>query len=119
MKLRSTLPLEKAIERFGHIPLPPYIDRSDEPADAERYQTVYAAESGSVAAPTAGLHFTNKLLTTLKVMGNRGSGSELVKNEEQAQWTLERLKVGHPTESHHVMARVSRFQEMASELAAA
>ncbi len=71
VRLRSTLPLEDAIERFGHIPLPPYIDRSDEPADAERYQTVYAGESGSVAAPTAGLHFTNELLSTLQERGVR------------------------------------------------
>ena len=71
VKLRSTLPLEEAIERFGHIPLPPYIDRSDEPEDAERYQTVYADESGSVAAPTAGLHFTNELLNTLEQHGVR------------------------------------------------
>ena len=71
VKLRSTLPLEEAIERFGHIPLPPYIDRSDEPEDVERYQTVYADESGSVAAPTAGLHFTNELLNTLEQHGVR------------------------------------------------
>jgi S-adenosylmethionine:tRNA ribosyltransferase-isomerase len=71
VKLRSTLPLEEAIERFGHVPLPPYIERSDEPADAERYQTVYAGEPGSVAAPTAGLHFTNELLSTLEQRGVR------------------------------------------------
>jgi len=71
VKLRSTLPLEEAIERFGHVPLPPYIERSDEPADAERYQTVYAEESGSVAAPTAGLHFTSELLSTLDQRGVR------------------------------------------------
>ena len=71
VKLRSTLPLEEAIERFGHIPLPPYIARRDEPSDAERYQTVYAEESGSVAAPTAGLHFTKDLLSTLNQRGVR------------------------------------------------
>src|SRR5688500_5408760 len=69
VKLRSTLPLEEAIERFGHVPLPPYIARSDEAADAERYQTVYARESGSVAAPTAGLHFTPELLDRLEANG--------------------------------------------------
>jgi S-adenosylmethionine:tRNA ribosyltransferase-isomerase len=47
-----------AIERIGHIPLPPYIRREDRPSDRERYQTVYARDRGSVAAPTAGLHFT-------------------------------------------------------------
>lgn len=55
-----------AIERHGHMPLPPYIRRADQPADRERYQTVFARESGSVAAPTAGLHFTPSLLEHLK-----------------------------------------------------
>lgn len=55
----------EAIERFGHIPLPPYITRADAPPDAERYQTVYAAETGSAAAPTAGLHFTSAILNEL------------------------------------------------------
>ena len=50
------------VEKVGHIPLPPYIARSDSASDRERYQTVYARERGSVAAPTAGLHFTEPLL---------------------------------------------------------
>jgi S-adenosylmethionine:tRNA ribosyltransferase-isomerase len=57
------------VERLGHIPLPPYIDRPDEASDRERYQTVYARETGSVAAPTAGLHFTPGLLDALAVRG--------------------------------------------------
>lgn len=69
VRLRSTLPLDEAIERYGHTPLPPYIDRPDEAADLERYQTVYARESGSVAAPTAGLHFTEELLDALAQRG--------------------------------------------------
>ncbi len=69
VKLRSTLPLDEAIERYGHTPLPPYIARADEPVDSERYQTVYARESGSVAAPTAGLHFTDELLSQLGARG--------------------------------------------------
>ena len=51
-----------ALERFGHTPLPPYIRRAAHPEDRDRYQTVYAREAGSVAAPTAGLHFTPELL---------------------------------------------------------
>ncbi|MBW6514909.1 MAG: tRNA preQ1(34) S-adenosylmethionine ribosyltransferase-isomerase QueA [Candidatus Syntrophosphaera sp.] len=57
------------IERVGHVPLPPYIKRPDEEADREKYQTVYAQEPGSVAAPTAGLHFTPELLSALEARG--------------------------------------------------
>jgi S-adenosylmethionine:tRNA ribosyltransferase-isomerase len=57
------------VERIGHVPLPPYIGRDDRPGDRERYQTVYARERGSVAAPTAGLHFTPEILAQL---GTRG-----------------------------------------------
>jgi S-adenosylmethionine:tRNA ribosyltransferase-isomerase len=53
---------ESALERLGHVPLPPYIKRQDRPEDRERYQTVFAREPGSVAAPTAGLHFTGEIL---------------------------------------------------------
>jgi S-adenosylmethionine:tRNA ribosyltransferase-isomerase len=71
VRLDTPLSVYDAIERFGHVPLPPYIARGDAPADAERYQTVYANESGSVAAPTAGLHFTPELLDTLAANGVR------------------------------------------------
>ena len=71
VRLRSPLPVDIAIERFGHVPLPPYISRDDVAIDAERYQTVYARESGSVAAPTAGLHFTPELLASLAAKGVR------------------------------------------------
>ena len=62
-------PLAEAINRIGHIPLPPYIRRDDRPDDRERYQTVYAQERGSIAAPTAGLHFTESLLRALTDRG--------------------------------------------------
>jgi S-adenosylmethionine:tRNA ribosyltransferase-isomerase len=57
---------EDWLERYGHVPLPPYIERQDEGTDADRYQTVYADPSGSVAAPTAGLHLTEKLLERIR-----------------------------------------------------
>jgi S-adenosylmethionine:tRNA ribosyltransferase-isomerase len=57
------------LERYGHVPLPPYIDRPAERADSERYQTVYARHPGAVAAPTAGLHFDRTLLDTLTARG--------------------------------------------------
>ncbi|MCW3148540.1 tRNA preQ1(34) S-adenosylmethionine ribosyltransferase-isomerase QueA [Stutzerimonas stutzeri] len=62
----DVLPL---LERIGHMPLPPYIDRPDELADRERYQTVYAQHAGAVAAPTAGLHFDEALLAALRDKG--------------------------------------------------
>ena len=58
-----------SLERIGHIPLPPYIHRDDAAADRERYQTVYSEERGSVAAPTAGLHFNPGMLARLAEMG--------------------------------------------------
>ena len=57
------------VERSGHVPLPPYISREDRPGDRERYQTVYARERGSVAAPTAGLHFTPEILDKIRERG--------------------------------------------------
>jgi S-adenosylmethionine:tRNA ribosyltransferase-isomerase len=66
---RDERSVEQHIERLGHVPLPPYIDRDDEVADRERYQTVFAKRPGAIAAPTAGLHFTPE---TLKHIQQRG-----------------------------------------------
>ncbi len=63
--------LADILQDIGHMPLPPYIEREDESADQERYQTVYARRDGAVAAPTAGLHFTEELLAQLDVRGIR------------------------------------------------
>jgi S-adenosylmethionine:tRNA ribosyltransferase-isomerase len=63
--------LEDLFTRHGHVPLPPYVRRPDEATDQDRYQTVYARERGSVAAPTAGLHFTPQLLDALRASGVR------------------------------------------------
>ncbi|MEA1082272.1 tRNA preQ1(34) S-adenosylmethionine ribosyltransferase-isomerase QueA [Marinobacter qingdaonensis] len=65
----SDEPVLEVLERIGHMPLPPYVDRPDESADRERYQTVYAREAGAVAAPTAGLHFDEALLEQVRAMG--------------------------------------------------
>ncbi len=90
------------LQRIGHIPLPPYIKRPDEPPDRMRYQTVFAEKDGSIAAPTAGLHFTEKMVRSLKEMGvgivpitlHTGPGTFTpVKTEEvkdhsmEAEWT--------------------------------
>jgi len=62
-------PVREAIDALGHMPLPPYIKRDDQRADRDRYQTVYARERGSIAAPTAGLHFTPAILDALNAKG--------------------------------------------------
>ena len=65
----SAMTFAEVIERFGVIPLPPYLNRSAEDSDKERYQTVYAEHEGSVAAPTAGLHFTQSVFDNLRKKG--------------------------------------------------
>lgn len=68
--IESSVELDRDIlEKIGRIPLPPYIEREPDTADSERYQTVYARADGAVAAPTAGLHFTRKVLGTIGAMG--------------------------------------------------
>lgn len=62
-------PVLPLLERIGHMPLPPYMERADECSDHERYQTVYAEHAGAVAAPTAGLHFDEQLLASIRELG--------------------------------------------------
>ena len=69
LRFLSDADVYAALERIGHVPLPPYIKRADTPADRERYQTVFAREKGSVAAPTAGLHFTPEVLERCRAAG--------------------------------------------------
>jgi S-adenosylmethionine:tRNA ribosyltransferase-isomerase len=71
VQLSSRLPIEQALARYGRVPLPPYIRRPDDEVDRHRYQTVYADEQGSIAAPTAGLHFTPLLLEEIESRGVR------------------------------------------------
>ncbi|WP_296178193.1 tRNA preQ1(34) S-adenosylmethionine ribosyltransferase-isomerase QueA [Pseudomonas sp. UBA1879] len=68
-ELRFAEPVLPLLERVGHMPLPPYIDRPDEDADRERYQTVYAQRAGAVAAPTAGLHFDQAMMDAIAEKG--------------------------------------------------
>ena len=68
-KSRDAGKIPEHLERLGHVPLPPYIDREDEVADRERYQTVFAKSPGAIAAPTAGLHFTPEVLAAMRKRG--------------------------------------------------
>jgi S-adenosylmethionine:tRNA ribosyltransferase-isomerase len=114
VRLHSPLKLDDAIEKHGHVPLPPYIDRPDEPADAERYQTVYARESGSVASPTAGLHFTREMLDALASRGvgiaevvlHVGAGTfRPVETEDPASHTMHEETFELPDETSRAVAR--------------
>ncbi len=67
--LRFDEPVEAHLERWGHVPLPPYIKRTDTEQDRRRYQTVWAQEPGAIAAPTAGLHFSEEILRELQAAG--------------------------------------------------
>jgi S-adenosylmethionine:tRNA ribosyltransferase-isomerase len=100
--------IDALIERHGHVPLPPYIARPDASDDAERYQTVYAQEAGSVAAPTAGLHFTPQLLDDLRERGVRraevllhvGAGTfKPVEVEDPAEHTMHEEWYQIPTDA--------------------
>jgi len=97
VRLNTPLEIDDAIEKYGHVPLPPYITRDDEPRDADRYQTVYAKESGSVAAPTAGLHFTPELLDRLTAKGVRRADVIL----HVGAGTFKPVETEHPAD--HVM----------------
>ncbi len=108
--------VEEAIEAHGHIPLPPYITRMDEASDVERYQTVYAREAGSVAATTAGLHFTPALLAAIAERGvNRaevvlhvGAGTfKPVEVDDPAEHVMheERYTIPEPTAEAHARTR--------------
>lgn len=97
VRLNTSMEIDDAIEKYGHMPLPPYITRADQPADADRYQTVYANESGSVAAPTAGLHFTPELLDRLAAKGVRRADVIL----HVGAGTFKPVETEHPAD--HVM----------------
>jgi S-adenosylmethionine:tRNA ribosyltransferase-isomerase len=97
--------MDRLMEEHGHMPLPPYIDRSDRAVDRERYQTIYAERPGAVAAPTAGLHFDRPLLERLRKRGvasarvtlHVGAGTfQPVRSEDLAQHRMhaEYLEVG-------------------------
>jgi S-adenosylmethionine:tRNA ribosyltransferase-isomerase len=108
VRLHAPLPDHAAIERWGHVPLPPYIERADEAVDEADYQTVYhdPAQAGSVAAPTAGLHFTAALLDRIAAKGVHRVDVVL----HVGAGTFKPVDVENPDEHvmHHEWYRVSR-----------
>jgi S-adenosylmethionine:tRNA ribosyltransferase-isomerase len=69
LRSRGGGPIDEQLDKWGHIPLPPYIDRADDSTDRDRYQTVFAKRAGAIAAPTAGLHFTPEILERIRRRG--------------------------------------------------
>lgn len=87
-------PVVSLMQAIGHMPLPPYIDRADELADRERYQTVYSTQLGAVAAPTAGLHFDEPLLESIRNLGVQTAFVTL----HVGAGTFQPVKVDNPSE---------------------
>ena len=113
----SAEPFEAWLSRVGHVPLPPYIARADEPEDRERYQTIFARESGSVAAPTAGLHFTPDVVARAESRGARFASVTLhvgpgtfrpVAAEDPAQHVLDSEPYRVPPETAEAIQAISR-----------
>jgi len=102
-------------ETLGHIPLPPYIKRPDRPADRERYQTVFAREKGSVAAPTAGLHFTPEILNACRARGAETAYVTL----HVGLGTFQPLHAEQVEQAHLHTERYSITEDNAAKMAAA
>jgi S-adenosylmethionine:tRNA ribosyltransferase-isomerase len=103
-----------ALARVGHMPLPPYMRRADEPEDRARYQTVYAAHEGAVAAPTAGLHLSERLLDALRARGHElcflrlhvGTGTfSPLRSEELAEHRMHEERYAFSAETSTAIAR--------------
>ena len=117
VRLDTPLPVSEALSRFGRIPLPPYLKREDEPLDRVRYQTVYAREEGSVAAPTAGLHFDDELLEAVEARG----ASRCAVTLHVGPGTFRPVEVENPAdhkmhgESYHVPERAAEAHSRCRE----
>ena len=84
--------MDEHLERLGHVPLPPYIERADEAADRERYQTVFAKNPGAIAAPTAGLHFSEEILKRIRARGAASTVMAVQDGKLAARAIQERLE---------------------------
>ncbi len=110
VRLSTPLSPWQAIARYGHVPLPPYIRRSDDTSDRYRYQTVYARKRGSVAAPTAGLHFSERLLGEIAARAIHVAQVTL----HVGPGTFRPLEVDDPAE-HHLDGEWYQVSEAAAE----
>ncbi|MFA3789610.1 tRNA preQ1(34) S-adenosylmethionine ribosyltransferase-isomerase QueA [Aliiglaciecola sp. SL4] len=106
LKVVNQEPVLSLLEKYGHMPLPPYIDRPDEDSDKERYQTVYSEKPGAVAAPTAGLHFDEATLEALK---NKGVNTAFVTLHVGAG-TFQPVRVDN-IQDHHMHSEYAEVPE--------
>src|SRR5690348_14852144 len=100
----------ETVERLGHVPLPPYIKRADEPSDRERYQTVFARQGTAVAAPTAGLHFTDEILSQVRARG--AEIAEIIL--DVGLGTFEPIRTEN-LEEHHIHSEAYEIPESTAE----
>ncbi|NJN47747.1 MAG: tRNA preQ1(34) S-adenosylmethionine ribosyltransferase-isomerase QueA [Candidatus Competibacteraceae bacterium] len=124
LRFETTQPMLDILAQYGHVPLPPYIERPDESQDVERYQTVYARHPGAVAAPTAGLHFDSTLMNALSAKGieqvfvtlHVGAGTfQPMRTERIAEHVMhaEQVQV-----SDHVCERIQAAREQGGRIVA-
>ncbi len=112
IRFHTDADLYQEFEKIGHVPLPPYIKRVDRPQDRERYQTVFARERGSVAAPTAGLHFTPQVIEECRARGAEIAYITL----HVGLGTFQPLHAGQVEEAHLHLERFSISEENAAKL---
>ena len=108
----AQLPFAEVLRAAGHLPLPPYIDRPDTAADAVRYQTVYAAAEGAVAAPTAGLHFTPEVLAELAARGFATGHVTLHVGAGTFQPVKADRMAGHPMHTEPILVTAALLRQL-------
>lgn len=108
----AELPFAEVLRAAGHLPLPPYIDRPDTAADAVRYQTVYAAAEGAVAAPTAGLHFTPEVLAELQARGFASGYVTLHVGAGTFQPVKAERMEGHPMHTEPIIVTAALLRQL-------
>ena len=109
------LPFAEVLRAAGHLPLPPYIDRPDTATDAVRYQTVYAAAEGAVAAPTAGLHFTPEVLTELQARGFATGHVTLHVGAGTFQPVKAAHMAGHPMHTEPIIVTAALLRQLLTQ----
>ena len=108
----ASLPFAEVLRAAGHLPLPPYIHRPDTAADAVRYQTVYAAHEGAVAAPTAGLHFTPEVLAELAARGIASGYVTLHVGAGTFQPVKAETMANHPMHAEPIIVQASLLRQL-------